>query len=259
MRAQKDLIFGLRAILEAIHSGKEIEKVLFKSGLRGELFHELFSAIRDQQIPFQYVPNERLNLITRGNHQGAVAYISPVEYYDLARIIPGLFESRQTPLIVALDRITDIRNFGAIARVSECAGVHALLIPVKNAAPVNAMAVKTSSGALHSIPVCRTISITESLRFIKNSGLQLVAATEKAPTSYFDCDFTLPTCLIFGSEDTGIDPSVLQLATHQVKIPVMGTIESLNVSSAASVLMYEAVRQRIKEKKNNEHTNDNRA
>lgn len=239
-----DMIFGIRAVIEAIQAGKEIDKVLIKKGLIGDLFKEMFDLIRIHQVPFQYVPIEKINRISRKNHQGVLAFISPVALQRIEDIIPTLYEDGITPLVLLLDQVTDVRNFGAIVRSAECAGVHAIVIPDKGSARINADAVKTSAGALHLVPVCRTRSMKETVSFLKESGLMMVAATEKAAEIYTNANLSGPMAIIMGSEDTGIDPRLLSLADHQVKIPILGKIESLNVSVAAGLLIYEVVRQR---------------
>jgi 23S rRNA (guanosine2251-2'-O)-methyltransferase len=239
-----DMIFGIRAVIEAIQEGKEIDKVLIKKGLIGDLFKEMFDLIRIHQVPFQYVPIEKINRISRKNHQGVLAFISPVALQRIEDIIPTLYEDGKTPLVLVLDQVTDVRNFGAIVRSAECAGVHAIVIPDKGSARINADAVKTSAGALHLVPVCRTRSMKETVSYLKESGLKMVAATEKAQAVYTNADMTGPMAIIMGSEDTGIDPRLLAMADLQVKIPILGQIESLNVSVAAGLLIYEVVRQR---------------
>lgn len=239
-----EMIFGIRAVIEAIQAGKEIDKVLIKKGLIGDLFKEMFDLIRIHQIPFQYVPLEKINRISRKNHQGVLAFISPVALQRIEDIIPTLYEDGKTPFVLVLDQVTDVRNFGAIVRSAECAGVDAIVIPDKGSARINADAVKTSAGALHIVPVCRTRSLKETVSFLKESGLKLVAATEKATAVYTNVPLTGPIAFIMGSEDTGIDPRLLALADEQVKIPILGKIESLNVSVAAGLLVYEVIRQR---------------
>jgi len=239
-----DLVFGIRAVIEAIQAGKEIDKVLIKKGLIGDLFKELFDLIRIRQIAFQYVPIEKINRISRKNHQGVLAFVSPVALQRIEDIIPTIYEEGKTPFVLVLDQVTDVRNFGAIVRSAECAGVNAIVIPDKGSARINADAVKTSAGALHLVPVCRTRSLKETISFLKESGLKLVAATEKAKSIYTDVNLTGPIAFIMGSEDTGIDPRLLALADEEVKIPILGKIESLNVSVAAGLLIYEVIRQR---------------
>lgn len=243
-----DFIFGIRVVIEAVNSGKDIDKILIKKGLAGELFKELFEKIREHAIPFQYVPLEKINRITRKNHQGVLAFISPVTFYELENFLPSVFEAGKNPLILVLDQVTDVRNFGAVIRTAECAGVDAVLIPEKGAARINADAVKTSAGALHLVPVCRSKDLKKSIVFLKESGLKIVAATEKAAGNYTKADLTGPVAMIMGSEEFGIDEQLLKLADEQVRIPVLGKIQSLNVSVAAALLVYETVRQRLDQK-----------
>jgi 23S rRNA (guanosine2251-2'-O)-methyltransferase len=241
---KEPFIYGIRPVIEAIKSGKEIEKLLIQKGLRGEGFHELHSYIRELEIPFQYVPVEKLNRTTRQNHQGIIAYLSEITYQKLDYIIPYIYEQGKTPLMLVLDRITDVRNLGAIARTAECAGVDGLLLPAKGSALINADAVKTSAGALYKLPVCRCADLKESIGFMKNSGLKIFAATEKAANDYTDADFTGPLALIMGSEEDGVSAEFLKMADELIKIPITGEIASLNVSVAAGILIYEILRQR---------------
>ena len=240
----ENMIFGIRALIEAIRSGKTIEKVLIRNGLDNELFLELFHHVREAKIPFQYVPVEKLNRITRKNHQGVIAYVSPVEYQSIEGILPVLFESGQVPLLIIADQVTDVRNFGAIARSSECGGVHALIFPEKGSAAINADAVKTSAGALHHLPVCRTSNLSRTVRFLKDSGIRILAASETAETLFTETDMKVPVAIIVGSEESGISQAVMQLADETVKIPILGQVQSLNVSVAAALMIYEAIRQR---------------
>ena len=245
MKLTKTYIFGFHPVMEALRSGKELEKVYLRKGLKSESIPGLIGEMREKRIPFQFVPIEKINRMCRKNHQGILAQIAEIEYSDIEKIIPGLFEAGKMPIILVLDRITDVRNMGAIARTAEGAGIHAMVIPTGESAGINADAVKTSSGALHSLPVCRTESLVKTLTFLKESGLQVIAATEKAEKPLYEADFTRPSAIVLGAEDTGIEKSVLQLSDIQVKIPLFGTIPSLNVSVAASILMYEAIRQRL--------------
>ena len=245
MTEKNEMIFGLRAVLEALQAGKEIDKVLMKKDLQGDLARELLSVLKGTTIPLQRVPVERLNRITRKNHQGVVAYLSAVTYQRAEDLVPLLFEEGRNPFFLALDGITDVRNFGAIARTCECAGVDAVVIPAANSVSVNADAIKTSAGALHKLPVCRERNLTETLRYLKNCGFRLVAATEKGDYDYSKADYTGPLCLIMGAEDRGVSYDNLALCDEWVRIPMRGTIESLNVSVAAGILIYEAVKQRI--------------
>ncbi|MDE5608454.1 MAG: 23S rRNA (guanosine(2251)-2'-O)-methyltransferase RlmB [Muribaculaceae bacterium] len=240
-----DYIFGLRAIIEAIDAGKEIDKIFLKKDLSGELASELIDKIRQARIPVQRVPIERINRITRKNHQGAVALLSAITYHKLEHIVPQLYEEGLLPFIVVLDGITDVRNFGAIARTCECAGVDAIVIPEHGSVSVGGDAIKTSAGALHHLPVCRERSIRGAVRFLRENGYQVVAASEKAEINYTQADFTTPVAIVMGSEDVGIDPEVIRQCDTFVAIPQFGKIGSLNVSVAAGVMMYEVVRQRL--------------
>ena len=239
-----EYIYGTRAILEAINQGKQIEKILIKKGLKNDLFSQLFSEIKNHQISYQFVPLEKINKISRKNHQGVLALISPVEFTDIEMLLPVLYETGKDPLLLILDQITDVRNFGAIVRSAECAGVQAVIIPEKGMAHIGADAIKTSAGAIHHIPICRTKNLAETVKFLKSSGITIFAANEKASTVYTSVNFNVPAGIIMGSEEKGISERVLNLANHQVKIPVMGKIESLNVSVATALLIYEVLRQR---------------
>lgn len=239
-----NLIFGLRPVIEAIHSGKEIEKLFVQSGLKNELFGEMMGLLKKHNVPYQYVPIEKLNRLTTKNHQGVVGFISPITYQKIRDILPLIFEEGKVPLILILDRITDVRNFGAIARTAECTGAHAIVIPSKGAAQINADALKTSTGALHKIPVCREENLKDVIDYLRESGLQVIACTEKTNDIYFKHDYTLPVAIIMGSEENGISPEYLKRSDLHAKIPLMGEIGSLNVSVATGVILYEAVRQR---------------
>ena len=245
MKEDKDYIFGIRAVIEAIKAGKQIDKLMIKSGLKGELFFELIELVKQLEIPVQYVPNERINRVTMKNHQGVVAFISPIEFQHIENILPTIFEEGRTPFFVILDKVTDVRNFGAVARTAECAGVDAIIIPEKGSARISGDAVKTSAGALHKIPVCRVKSLAKTIKYLQESGIQLVAATEKANDLYYKVDFKIPVAILVGAEDRGVALEYLKVADQMVKIPILGDIESLNVSVAASVLIYEAVKQRM--------------
>ena len=241
---EKEMIFGLRPIIEAIEADKELDRILIKKDLSGELAKELFGAMRGTQIPLQKVPVEKLNRLTMKNHQGVVAYLSSVTYQYIEDIIPTIYEEGRTPFVVLLDGITDVRNFGAIARTCECAGVDAIVVPVRGGAAINADAVKTSAGALHNIPVCRENSLTDTVRFLKASGLTVFAASEKAVKNYTEVDFTVPAAIVMGAEDAGISPQILRLCDEMISIPILGNIQSLNVSVATGILTYEVVRRR---------------
>ena len=243
-RPEKEMIFGTRAVIEAIQAGKEIEKILIRRDMTNDLSRALFAALEGRVVPIQKVPADKLNLLTSKNHQGVIAFISPVSFQRLENVIPFLYEEGREPFVVVLDGVTDVRNFGAIARTCECAGVDAIVIPAKGGAAINADAIKTSAGALMNIAVCREENMWEALRFLSDSGLKLVAATEKAKENYTDASYKEPVALVMGSEEEGIAPEHLKLCNSLVKIPVLGKIESLNVSVAAGVLIYEVVRQR---------------
>jgi len=242
--AKPTLLFGTRAVIEAVKAGKEIDKLLMQSGLNNELSNELKTLIRDFNIPFQYVPAEKLNRVTGKNHQGVIAYISEITYQNIENIVPGIFEEGKVPLLLILDRITDVRNFGAIARSAECAGVNAIIIPSKGAAQVNGDAIKTSAGALHKIPVCRSENLKNTIDYLKSSGISIVSCTEKTDSYYYDLDLTLPVAIIMGSEEDGISGEYLKRSDFKAKIPLMGEIGSLNVSVASGIILYEALRQR---------------
>lgn len=240
-----DYIYGLRAIIEAINEGRPIDKLFIKKDLGGPLASELLGLARAHHIVMQRVPVERLNRISRKNHQGAIAMCASVTYHNLGNLVTGLFDDGVLPFVVVLDGITDVRNFGAIARTAECCGVNALVIAERGSVSVGADAIKTSAGALHSLPVCRERSLESAVKFLKESGFKIVAVSEKANVNYTMTDYTVPTALVMGAEDKGISEAIMNLCDERVSIPMFGHIESLNVSVAAGVLMYEVVRQRL--------------
>ncbi len=237
-------IFGIRPVVEAIQARKQIEKVYLKKGAEGQLMMELRDICYRHKVRVQEVPVEKLNRLTKGNHQGVVAQISEIEYVEVQDILDRVPED-ETPLIVVFDGVTDVRNFGGIARSAECSGAHGLIAPLKNSAPVNAEAIKASAGALTSIPVARVGSIRTTLMMLQGEGFQIVAATEKSRKLLYDADLRKPTVIVMGSEETGISREVLKLCDEQLAIPLIGHIESLNVSAAAAILLFEVVRQRI--------------
>ncbi len=239
-----NIIFGIRPIVEAIEAGRHIEKVYLRKGAEGQLIGELAEICRRHGVNVQEVPVEKLNRLTRGNHQGVVAQMAAIEYVELASILEGV-PSDETPIVVVLDGITDVRNFGAIARSAECAGAHGLIVSLKNAAPVNADAMKASAGALARIPVCRVGSVRNALKALQSEGLQVVAASEKSHTVLYDADLSRPTAIVMGSEDEGVSKEILKLCDTQLAIPMVGAVQSLNVSAAAAVILFEVVRQRI--------------
>ena len=244
MAKKEEYIYGIRPAIEAIKAGKEVEKVFLQKGLRGELFHEFLNLLREFEIPFQFVPVEKLNRLSRQNHQGVITYLSEITYQKLEDLIPFIYEQGRTPIFLLLDGITDVRNIGAIARTAECAGADAMIIPARGSARINSDAIKTSAGALYKLPVVRSENLKESVRFMKESGFKIFAATEKAALTFNQPDFNHPLALILGSEGEGINPEILKLCDETVKIPVYGEIESLNVSVATGILLYEIIRQR---------------
>lgn len=241
---EKNYIFGIRAIIEAVNAGKTIDKLFIQKGLHNDLFAELWKLVRLKRINYKHVPLEKINRLTRKNHQGVFAFISPIDFHNIEDVVPSLYEQGKNPLILVLDRITDVRNFGAIARTAECAGADAIIIPEQNASAVNADAIKTSAGALHKITVCRTWNLKLALQFMKESGIQLVGCTEKTQDVMYKPDFTSPTAIILGSEEDGVSAEFLKMCDAKAKIPLAGEIASLNVSVATGVILYEAIRQR---------------
>jgi len=241
---ESNFIYGLHPLIEAIRSGKEIDKVLVKKGLQGQLASELLGLIKFAEIPYQYVPVEKLNRLSRKNHQGVIAFISLIQYQEIEQVLPMAYESGKDPLILALDGITDVRNLGAIARTAECAGVDALLIPSKGIAQINEDAIKSSAGALNRIVVCRSDDLIKSLKFLKTAGLKLIGATEKTEKNYTQCDYNVPLAIVMGSEDRGISNEIFRILDDEGKIPLLGEIGSLNVSVATGVVLFEVIRQR---------------
>ena len=244
MTEQQDYIFGLRPVQEALEAGRNIERILIRKGLQGDQFQLLLQLIRQTGIPYQMVPVEKLNRVTRKNHQGIIAITAMVTYQPFEEVIAQVFESGKDPMILILDGITDVRNMGAIARSAEAAGANAILLPEKGSAQINPDAMKTSAGALSIIPVCRTPDLIRSVRYLRNAGLKITGATEKTDILYYQADFRSPAAIIMGAEDVGISPSLLDICDQEVRIPMLGKISSLNVSAAASVLLFEVVRQR---------------
>lgn len=239
----EDLAFGIHAIYELIQAGKEINRILVARDIKNEGLKELISLARQKEIIVQEVPKEKLNGLTGKNHQGVIAFVSPIEYQRLDNVLPMLFESGKTPLLLVLDRITDVRNLGAIARTAYCAGVDALVLPMRDSASVTGDAMKTSAGALASLPVCREASLERVVDYLLESGVQVIAASEHAKDAYYDIDMTLPTAILMGSEEDGISPALLRKATHLARIPIVGSVGSLNVGIAAAVMLFEVVRQ----------------
>ncbi|WP_177761174.1 23S rRNA (guanosine(2251)-2'-O)-methyltransferase RlmB [Flavobacterium sp. I3-2] len=239
-------IFGIRAIIEAINAGKEIDKVFIQKEAQGELMQELMKTMKKGNINFSYVPVEKLNKLSKfNNHQGAVASIAPIKFVELESLIETISESEKTPLILILDQLSDARNFGAIIRTAECTGVDAIIIGKQGAAPVNGDTVKTSAGAVFNIPICKVDHIKDAIFYLQGSGYVTVAATEKTENNIYDINFNQPIAIIMGSEDKGVNPSVLKIVDEKAKLPMYGTISSLNVSVACGAFLYEAVRQRL--------------
>jgi 23S rRNA (guanosine2251-2'-O)-methyltransferase len=241
---ESDCIYGLRPVIEAVRAGKQIDRLLIKQGLQGALYHELMIEVRNHNIAYQIVPLERIELVTRKNHQGVLAWLSLLEFQSITNLLPMIFEKGEDPLIIALDGVSDVRNFGAIVRSAECLGAHAVIIPEKGSARITADAIKTSAGALHSFPVCREKSIVRSVEYLKESGLKVITAGEKSGSPISEPDLKGPAVLIMGSEDKGISRELISLSDIQVMIPMKGEIGSLNVSVAAGIFLYEITRQR---------------
>lgn len=244
MSKETDYIFGIRPVIEAIKAGKQIDRLLVRQGLQGSLYHELMIEVRNHNIVYQIVPLERIELLTRKNHQGVLAWLALIEYQSITNLLPMVFDKGEDPLILVLDGVSDVRNFGAIVRTADCMGAHAVVIPEKGSARITADAVKASAGALHSFPVCREKSIVKSVEFLKESGLKIVTASEKSAVNVSQAVLTGPSALILGSEDAGISRELLSLSDLQVKIPMTGQIASLNVSVAAGIFLFEIQRQR---------------
>ncbi|MBN1252511.1 MAG: 23S rRNA (guanosine(2251)-2'-O)-methyltransferase RlmB [Bacteroidales bacterium] len=244
MSAKKNMIFGIRTTIEAIKAGKDIEKIFIQKGNNSSLIKELMILANNEGVPFQYIPIEKFKGFTGKNHQGVMALLSEITYEKIENILPLIYEKGEDPFILILDQISDVRNFGAITRTAECAGVHAIIIPEKGSASINSDAIKTSAGALMKIPVCRAKNLNSTIDFLKESGLQIIAASEKSDFFYTDINYSTPIAIIMGSEDTGVSKSFLNIADKIIKIPIKGTIESLNVSVATGIILYEALRQK---------------
>lgn len=238
-------IFGLRPVIEAIESGKTIDKLFVQKGLQGDIFSQLRKLITEYDIPTSYVPVEKLNRLTGKNHQGIYAFLSPIEFDSIENVLPQIYEKGKTPFLLILDRVSDVRNFGAIARTAECVGIDAIVIPSKGSASVNADAIKTSTGALYNIPVCKEANLKKTVEYLQQSGIAMVAASEKSDKFLYDADFTGPIAIIMGSEEDGISDNLLKISDNIIKLPMAGQTASLNVSVACGAILYEAVRQRI--------------
>jgi len=237
-------IYGIRAIIEAINANSTIDKVFVQKGLKGDLFKELEGLLRSKGINTSYVPLEKLDRLTKNNHQGVIANISPISFYTLETLVEGVLSSNKVPLFLLLDQLSDVRNFGAIIRTAECTGVDGIIIQKKGAAPVTADTIKTSAGAAFKVPIAKVDHIKDAIYYLQASGIQTIAATEKTSTSFYEMSFNEPCAIVMGSEDRGISPSVLKAVDHKAKLPLLGEIASLNVSVACAVFLYEVVRQR---------------
>jgi 23S rRNA (guanosine2251-2'-O)-methyltransferase len=240
-------VFGIHPVIEALKSAENIDKVIIAKDFRADIRKEILKLATDRNVPVQFVPAEKMKrLIPNGNHQGIAAVIAPIAFSEIEHLVPWWFENGIDPLVLILDEVTDVRNFGAIARTAECAGVSAILIPWKNAAGINELAVRTSAGALYNIPLCRTKNLVSSVKFLKQSGFQVVSCTEKAEMFHAESELTSPLAIVLGSEEYGISADILKVSDMLIKIPMFGEVQSLNVSVAAGVVLYEAVRQKMK-------------
>lgn len=242
---KNDYIFGMRAVNEALESGRHIDKVLMRRDLTGDLARDLAAELRRRDIPVQKVPVEKLNRITMKNHQGVIALLAAAPYHKLENVLPAIYEEGRNPFVLVLDGVTDTRNFGAMARTADCAGVDAIVIPERGSASVTPDAMKTSAGALLYVPVCRVKSLSEAIGYLHDNGLKVVAATEKGSKNYTEIDMSVPVAVVMGAEETGISEEILRKADDLAAIPLKGKIGSLNVSVAAGVFMFEVVRQRV--------------
>jgi RNA methyltransferase, trmH family, group 3 len=241
---QEQQIYGIRAVIEAVNAGKTIDRVFLQKGLQGALYKELLATLQGAQIATQYVPIEKLNRMSKKNHQGVIATLSPVEYQDFEELVIGVTESGKVPLFLILDHLQDVRNFGAIVRTAECTGVSGIIIPKRGSVSVTADAVKTSAGAVFRVPICKVDNLIDAVYYLQGSGIRVVAATEKTNNLLYSEDFTTPLAIVMGAEDVGISGGVLKVVDSRVKLPMAGEIGSLNVSVACAVFLYEAVRQR---------------
>lgn len=243
--SEKDFIFGLRPVMEAIEAGKTIDKIFLQNGLQGEIVADLKKLLSKHNLRANYVPIEKLNRFTRKNHQGVVAFISDVPFYKIDEVLPQLFEEGKTPFLLMLDRLTDVRNFGAICRTAECVGVDAIIIPEKGASPINSDAIKTSAGALYNIKICKEKNLAHTVDYLQQSGVMVLAATEKAQKLIYEVNFTEPCVIVMGNEETGISKEVMHHSDEKIKLPIEGKTQSLNVSVACGAILYEAVRQKL--------------
>ncbi len=238
-------IYGIHAVLEAIDAGKDIDKILLSKTLNADTAKEISDRARSLRVPVQRVPVQKIDRITRRNHQGVLAMMSAVTYYRVEDIVPQLFDNGENPFIVVLDGVTDVRNFGAVARTCECAGVSAIVIPDRESVSANADAVKTSAGALNYLPVCREHNLVNAVKLLRDSGFRIVGTSDKSQMPYTSGNYTGPVAIVLGAEDKGVSPEIMKLCDTQVMIPEFGHINSLNVSVAGGIMIYEVVRQRL--------------
>lgn len=237
-------IFGIRAVIEAISAGKTIDKIFVQKGLKSALFQELQSLLQQEQIPISYAPTEKLNRLTKKNHQGVIATLSPIAYHHFEELVISTIESGKMPLFIILDHLSDVRNFGAIIRTAECTGVSGIIIPKKGSVSITADTVKTSAGAVFKVPVCKVDNLRDAVYYLQGSGIKVIVASEKTDKLLYDVSMREPLAIIMGAEDVGVSPALLKLADEKAKLPMLGEIGSLNVSVACGVFLYEVVRQR---------------
>ncbi len=238
-------IYGIRAVIEAINANEPIDKVFLQKGLKSNLSKELETLIRKSGVSFSYVPIEKLNRLTKNNHQGVIANISPISFHNFERLVEQVAADKKLPLFLLLDQLSDVRNFGAIIRTAECTGVDGIIIQKKGAAPVTADTIKTSAGAAFKVPIAKVDHLKDAVFYLQASGIKVIAATEKTENTLYDVSFKEPCAIIMGAEDTGISPSILKAADDMAKLPLLGEIGSLNVSVACGVFLYEVLRQRM--------------
>jgi 23S rRNA (guanosine2251-2'-O)-methyltransferase len=246
MKREEEMMYGIQPVMEALAIGRSLNKVFIQKDIHNDRIGEIISILKQREIPFHFVPKEKLARLTPKNHQGVVAMGSAIDFLSIEDILPQIFETGELPLIAILDGVTDVRNVGAIARSAECFGVQALVVPAHGSAMINADAVKSSAGALQRIPVCRELNFQRSLNYIKDSGLQFIACTEKAKQDMEELDFSAPSAIVLGAEGEGINESLLQQCNLRGRIPMVGEISSLNVSVAAGIVFYTAMRSRLR-------------
>lgn len=245
MLKKNEIIYGYTPVVETLQSGKEIEKIFIFKSMLAHKAAELNQLAKEFEIPIQYVPKEKLNKLTNQNHQGVVAIVSSVSYIDIEMLLPSLFESGKPPFLLILDKVTDVRNLGSIARTAECAGIDAIIVPYRGSAMINSDAVKTSAGALNKVNLCRVANLKHTIQFLKDSGIQMIAATEKSDKPFYSIDYKNPCAIVMGSEDVGISEEYLKMCDEAVQIPMMGETQSLNVAVSTGIILFECVKQRL--------------